>query len=214
MMPYREQQQDFQDPLGDLLELGRKFLPDWQCPDLDPKNVDLKKHVDTQARMLAAAEPGDHIAVKSDSGYWHHSIYAGKMTASSFAGYEEFCVIDVWGEDKASSTISVRTVDDFAKGAKGYAIVTYPDAGSLSKVESLNLAKHFCLQALERGFVYDAVTFNCEHFASLCRCLRWESIVQVQEHILHALEKIPSLPVQKPHWGVKNMFPDITKYQK
>lgn len=150
---------------------------------------------DTQMRMIAAAEPGDHIAVQLESG-WHHGIYAGKMRASSSVPYDEFCVIDTL-KDTDHLVTSVRTVDDFAKGAKGYAIIFY--VGWVRKVVrskdvSLKIATSFCKKKRK---VADTNEYYAEHLVCFCRrhFPILESISKLHKHISRALEDIHSIPV-------------------
>lgn len=158
-----------EDPLSWLFNSVREFLeamPGWEMPELLPPNA--VSYPDSY-ELSHRVKEGDQIMVLSPSGYWHHGIFVGKVPNAK--GVRRLSVVDVWGATKESSTISVRSYKDFVAHALGFARARYDNAPP--RKESMELAMLAVEEARQRGFVYDARTENCEHFATLCRVGRW-----------------------------------------
>eukprot|EP00798_Chlamydomonas_sp_ICE-L_P029502 gene29502-biopygen5415 len=169
-MDPKDEQIEQPDPLGELIESVGPWLketfPFWDMLDFTPKvNGEAIANRPTCPLQLAEmAEVGDHIAVKAKSGYWHHGIFVGRVEKGPYM------VIDVYGEDKASSTICNRPLAAFTSGGADYAIIPYDQ--TISKKHSALLALHLQQTAGKQRWHYNAFSNNCEHFATLCRCGR------------------------------------------
>lgn len=161
------------DPLAVLMsaatEILLKLAPNWQPPVLEhPHAVQFKDPFHMMARIV----PGDQIMMVTESGIRHHGIYLGFDVQS-----DRPVVADFWGKDKNDAKISVRNYSDFVIGAVGFAKAEYPEGTALDHNLSLQLARQFVEYAKTHTIKYDAATCNCEHFATLCRCLRCVSSV-------------------------------------
>eukprot|EP00798_Chlamydomonas_sp_ICE-L_P019071 gene19071-biopygen27938 len=169
-MDPKVEQIEHPDPLVELIESVGPWLketfPYWDMPDFTPKvNGEAIANRPTCPLQLAEmAEVGDHIAVKAKSGYWHHGIFVGRVEKGPYM------VIDVYGDDKALSTICNRTLTAFTNGGTDYAIIPYDE--TISKEHSALIALHLQQTAEKQRWHYNAISNNCEHFATLCRCGR------------------------------------------
>eukprot|EP00798_Chlamydomonas_sp_ICE-L_P003716 gene3716-biopygen21457 len=187
-MDPKVEQIEHPDPLVELIESVGPWLketfPYWDMPDFTPKvNGEAIANRPTCPLQLAEmAEVGDHIAVKAKSGYWHHGIFVGRVEKGPYM------VIDVYGDDKALSTICNRTLTAFTNGGTDYAIIPYDE--TISKEHSALIALHLQQTAEKQRWHYNAISNNCEHFATLCRCGRKLSlqVMELYMSILNALD--------------------------
>ena len=146
--------------------------PKWDLAALNhPWAVESK----SQSALLLAIEKGDQIMVRTSAGYWHHGIFAGTIDG-------EVYVVDVWGIDAKTATISTRPYDTFVADATGFAKANYPQQFARSKTESLDNAKKLMKIATDKGFVYDIESHNCEHFATTCRVGMWVLTHTIRVH--------------------------------
>eukprot|EP00798_Chlamydomonas_sp_ICE-L_P029617 gene29617-biopygen11531 len=190
-MDPKVEQIEHPDPLVELIESVGPWLketfPYWDMPDFTPKvNGEAIANRPTCPLQLAEmAEVGDHIAVKAKSGYWHHGIFVGRVEKGPYM------VIDVYGDDKALSTICNRTLTAFTNGGTDYAIIPYDE--TISKEHSALIALHLQQTAEKQRWHYNAISNNCEHFATLCRCGRKLSlqVMELYMSILNALDHLP-----------------------
>lgn len=197
-----DEQKDGVDPLGNVYGFITSFLkdnvPGWDTPCM---LVPTAKVYEKSSVLLAKSVAGDQIAVQSSSGYWHHGIYLGLRKKDSV---ESVWIIDVWGETKESSTISVRDFEDFVRGGAKFAVIEYGDNAEIRKKhDSAKLAIATMIEAKKNGFIYNAVSNNCEHFATACRTYRWDAIA------LHA-DVACELPQEVPTFAIPSCMPKLS----
>mmetsp|Transcript_8905 Transcript_8905/g.19000 ORF Transcript_8905/g.19000 Transcript_8905/m.19000 type:complete len:237 (+) Transcript_8905:176-886(+) len=160
-----DNQQPAADPLANLFSLARDYLPEL-LDKLELLPPGAEQYVDSHV-LATKAKAGDQIMVQSPSGYWHHGIMIGMQPDAH--GQEQYYVVDVWGENKESSTISQRPYNDFVAGKVGFARAHYGQKNVLPRAKSKALALYLVDVARQRGFQYNVLERNCEHFATWCR---------------------------------------------
>ena len=134
-------------------------------PDIVPLLKALNLDLSPTARVLVPVlhflrdvQAGSHIAVQiREGGPWHHGVYAG-----------DDAVIHLFGDDKGDAHVQQCSVLDFIKGKSIVAVVTYEGDSDEKLKASVQAAKMLMLKLPQRN-LYDVRTFNCEHFAVLCR---------------------------------------------
>jgi hypothetical protein len=132
--------------------------------------------------------------VATETGNWHHGIYVGYQ---AYEGQKVPMVVDVWGLNKEQATISLRPYSLFVHGASGFAKAKYPEADAVNLDVSLALAMFSVKWAEKNKFVYNLKDNNCEHWATMCRCLRWVHVIH--DALQAQLESVPDIPRQPPH---------------
>jgi hypothetical protein len=202
--PPQEPQEPLPDPLGNLYSVATSFLettlPGWETPTPLPPGA--KQYLENLV-LLTKSRTGDHIAVQSVNGIWHHGIFVGlrENGPDRYGVPQEFhMVVDVWGPDKASSTISARLFSQFTAGGVAFAKIKYRN-GAMPRHVSVSLALHLAAVARTQRFVYDARSNNCEHFATLCRALRWAATLHTHMEAAFIASAIPRAP--PPNGGPK-----------
>ena len=197
--PQEQPQEPLPDPLGNLYSVATSFLettlPGWEeTPNPLPPGA---KQYTEDLVLLTKSKIGDHIAVQSADGVWHHGIYVGLRESGPdrYDVPQEFhMVVDVWGPDKASSTISARLFSRFTTGGVAFAKIKYKN-GALPRHVSVSLALHLAAVARTRQFVYNARSNNCEHFATLCRTRRWAVTLHAHMEAAFVASAIPRAPL-------------------
>ena len=181
-----------------LLSTGIKVLstlvPGWQPPVLaHPHAVPYT----TLLRLRDNIVPGDQVMVMAPSGYSHHGIYVGMQ---SVGGEVVSAVVDFWGEgNKGSASIGVRSLDDFAIGAAGFAKAKYPQGAALPHELSARIALAWvCLADVNN---YNLALNNCEVFATICRCVRCAAACHGTLALL--LADLPAFAPAPVHRGFK-----------
>lgn len=159
-----------QNTLDLLLSTGIQVLtllvPDWEPPVLaHPHAVPYDSLVD----MMDDIVPGDQVMVKATSGYYHHGIFVGKQNV---AGTYRSAVVDFWGENKEDAAIDVRSLNDFVRGAAGFAKADYPQGAALERELSARMALAWAESEKTKRTMYNVALKNCEVFATICRCGR------------------------------------------
>ena len=133
------------------------------------------------AELTDELSRGDHIVVRSagrNEGF-HHGIYIGPYTpeGEANASKPKKFVVDMFGEPhegKQGATIRLRTMDEFmrTKGFPELAVVRYSNDTQAARNFSAGLALR-AIQAHDRSGLYHLLSFNCDHFATFCRTMRW-----------------------------------------
>ena len=159
-----------QNTLDLLLSTGIQVLtllvPDWEPPVLvHPHAVPYDSAVDLHGDIV----PGDQVMVMAPTGYCHHGIFVGKQLV---AGLNRPAVVDFWGEDKECATIGVRSLNDFVRGAAGFAKAKYPQGAALQRKWSASLALAWADADKVSPTTYNLALKNCDVFATICRCAR------------------------------------------
>ena len=110
-------------------------------------------------------KPGDHIAVPfgslSPNSPWHHGIYVGDRK-----------VIDFSGPSKEDGAIATRSMKEFMGRASFVVVVDYDVDTEESRRISIQRAT-LCMKSGTK-VVYNALLFNCEHFATFCKTSRYD----------------------------------------
>jgi len=164
-----------EDPLTDILTSAiahiKRMLPDWTPPDLGHPYATLTPYKSGYS-MLGKLKPGAQIMVKNASGYRHHGIFVGQQVVAP-GDIEVPTVVDVWGISKEQANeVSLRSYEDFVANGSIFAEALYPEGAALDQSLSASLALALVKDAEQTPFVYNAAFNNCEHFATMCRCLR------------------------------------------
>lgn len=179
------------DPLAKLFVAGVAFmtdlLPGWEPPSLLPPGA---MPFDDSHELRDRLRVGDHVAVMTTSGYWHHGVFVGMQPDTGAT-----MVVEVWGETKFEARVTCRTFGQFVAGGTRFALVNYPDGAALSNEHSAALALHLRAIAGPDG-CYNVAYCNCEHFATMCRSLRWEQAHAVPRCI-GTLSAHPAAPLGK-----------------
>ena len=172
----------------------QKLLPNWTPPDLKHPYATVCDY-DNPLDMLADIKPGAQIMVRDASGYSHHGIYVGRQSLEP-GRRATFAVVDVWGPDKQRATVSLRPYHDFVANGTCFAEACYPDGTALDQALSADIALAMAHHAKSTAFVYDAAFNNCEHFATMCRCLRCAThLREYHKYIDNAFGHIPDAPL-------------------
>jgi hypothetical protein len=186
-----------EDPLGVVLTEGidfiQKILPGWKPPNLAQLPYAKPKQYKNAYDMLIKLRPGAQIMIKTASGYRHHGIFVGLQIVPP-EKTDEPAVVDVWGHDKQHSKISLRPYSDFVAGGVIFAEANYPAGEALSKSISARLA--LAMAANTKDSVYNAAFNNCEHFATMCRCLR--CVMQIKACFKAIDSRLDKLPLSPP----------------
>ena len=128
-------------------------------PDLRPT-----RGVQTTLSELfdGALVPGLHLAVnQSFLPHWHHGIYIGKEAG-------KHTIVDMWGPDKRSASITRRSIDDFLNGANTICIIEYDVADSV-ELRTAAVSRAMATMRHEASEpLYDLFLANCECFAFWC----------------------------------------------
>lgn len=164
-----------EDPLASYLtfsiDLTKNMLPDWTPPDLNQPYANPEPYEGGYA-MLGELKPGAQIMVNNPSGYRHHGIFVGQQVVTPGKRAVP-AVVDVWGfPSKEHATISLRSYEDFVADGTSFAEALYPPGAALDQTHSALIAIELAKNAKGVTFVYNAAFNNCEHFATMCRCLR------------------------------------------
>jgi hypothetical protein len=165
-----------EDPIAYVLTTAithiKRLLPDWTPPNLKHPLATPTPYKSGYA-MLGKLKPGAQIMVRDASGYRHHGIFVGQQVVSP-GDLDVPAVVDVWGPTKEEANVSLRSYEDFVGNGKSFAEALYPEGAALDQSLSASLALALVLDAKEKEntFVYNAAFNNCEHFATMCRCLR------------------------------------------
>jgi hypothetical protein len=179
------QEHDASDPLAALFEAGVAFMtslqPEWEPPSLLPPAG--AQPFDDSHDLRDAVLPGDHIAVMSSSGSWHHGVFVGRQDATGAS-----MVVEVWGETQSDSRVTWRTIGQFVAGGARFALITYPEGAALSREHSAALALHLRANAGAEGCYNAAFCYN-EHFATMCRCL---GCADATCHVAQCLGALPA----------------------
>ena len=180
-----------EDPLAEILTSAiahiKRMLPDWSPPDLGHPYATPMPYKSGYA-MLGKIKPGAQIMVKDTSGYRHHGIFVGQQVVAPW-DIEVPTVVDVWGISKEQANVSLRSYEDFVANGSIFAEALYPEGTALDQTLSASLALALVKDAEQTPFVYNAAFNNCEHFATMCRCLRcaWNlSDARACHHIIDA----------------------------
>jgi hypothetical protein len=170
------------------------LVPGWQPPVLaHPHAVPYK----TLLRLRDNIVPGDQVMALAPSGYSHHGIYVGMQ---SVGGEVVSAVVDFWGEgNKDSASIGVRSLDDFAIGAAGFAKAKYPQGAALPHELSARLALAWVDARVVSN--YNLALNNCEVFATICRCAR--CAVACHGALALLLADLPAFAPAPVHRGFK-----------
>jgi hypothetical protein len=148
------------------IEVLTRLVPDWEPPVLaHPHAVPYDSLVD----LIDDIVPGDQVMVKALSGYYHHGIFVGKQNV---AGTYRSAVVDFWGDDKEDAAIGVRSLNDFVRGAAGFAKADYPHGAAHERELSARVALAWVESEKRKRTIYNVALKNCEVFATICRCAR------------------------------------------
>jgi hypothetical protein len=130
--------------------------------NIQPRGATVLSRIDA---LPTLARPGDHVAVLGPNApVWHHGILADSSH-----------VFDLYGACKTSAVVARRTLPDFLQGVTAVAIVRYPDDDDGFRLLTLCLARAYSTSRHNRKGQYDALTRNCEGFATWCRSTQWTS---------------------------------------
>ena len=138
--------------------------------DLSPTD---KKMV-RKENFYREVKPGQHLAVligKDSKNPWHHGIYAGEEDGRGY-------VYHMTGENKSASRVQKGLFFDFARGRDEIAVVLYTDETDETLGAQLLIAQ-WCHENFQQEDLYKLSSFNCEHFAVMCKTGRCASCSQI-----------------------------------
>jgi hypothetical protein len=124
---------------------------------------------------------GDHIVVRSagSNEVFHHGIYIGPYTPPGGRGETKprKYVVDMFGEThegSAGASLRLRTMEEFlrTRGFPELAVIRYSEDTQAARDRSADLALS-TQQLHDCKGLYHLLGFNCNHFATWCRTLRW-----------------------------------------
>ena len=131
--------------------------------DLTPKNAIELDIVDD----IPSLNPGDQIMVREANQITgHQAIFVGKTDGRT-------SVVDMWGPDKASAKIAIRPLSAFLMGKAQLLVIKYKSDSDEFRTLTKELALAFAAEA-DPKLLYNALSNNCEHFATLCRIFRYD----------------------------------------
>jgi hypothetical protein len=125
---------------------------------------------------------GDHIVVRSagSNAVFHHGIYIGPYTPQGGvdAAKPKKFVVDMFGEPhegKQGASLRLRTMDEFmrTKGFPELAVIRYSNDTQAARDRSACLALRTQHELCDCTGLYHLLGFNCNHFATWCRTMRW-----------------------------------------
>lgn len=105
---------------------------------------------------------GDHLAVPGERmgiKYFHHGIFIS----------HEYGVIDFGGADKDTATVQQVDLFDFVKATSQVFRVIYPEGITCFQPEEVVRRAKLLLNDPKSYPDYNALTNNCEHFATSCK---------------------------------------------
>jgi hypothetical protein len=130
--------------------------------DLTPSNARVLDIVNNISTLI----PGDQIMVReANQVTGHQAIFVGKVGG-------RISVVDMWGPDKASARIAVRPLKAFLTGKAQLLVFEYKSDSKEFRTLTKELALAFAAEA-DPKLLYNALSNNCEHFATLCRTFRY-----------------------------------------
>lgn len=112
--------------------------------------------------IFSDLKTGDHLTVpgqRKEIKYFHHGIFISL----------EDGVIDFGGGDKESATVQQVGLRDFAPDASQLFRVIYPEELPCFKPEEVVRRAKLLLNDAKSYPNYNALTNNCEHFATSCK---------------------------------------------
>ncbi|PNG99687.1 hypothetical protein TSOC_014529 [Tetrabaena socialis] len=122
---------------------------------------------------------GDHVIVRSagSNEVFHHAIYIGPYTPPGQDTENDY-VVDMFGEPqdgKQGASLRLRKMPEFLKTNYEIAVLEYSKDTQAARDFTAGLA--LLAQALlgDVKGLYNLLGCNCDHFATWCRTLRWES---------------------------------------
>jgi hypothetical protein len=123
---------------------------------------------------------GDHIVMRlaGSNAVFHHGIYIGPYTphGEADAVKPKKYVVDMFGEDKQSASLRLRTMDEFIRnGYPDLAVIRYSNDTQAARDRSADLALRTQYELHDCTGLYNLLGFNCNHFATWCRTMRWVS---------------------------------------
>lgn len=123
--------------------------------------------------LVAAALPGDHIAVRNAHGYWHHGVFYGPNPDKNILG--DYLVVDCCPRDNGPS-VQLGTIKDFlGENPEAAAIIRYDGDQELGRKMAWTEAE----KLLREGFPdWNLLANNCETFATLCWTRRYDACVE------------------------------------
>ena len=80
----------------------------------------------------------------------------------------------MWGPDKASAKIAIRPLSAFLMGKAQLLVIKYKSDSDEFRTLTKELALAFAAEA-DPKLLYNALSNNCEHFATLCRIFRYDT---------------------------------------
>ena len=166
--------------------------------DLSPTN---KKMV-RKENFYREVKPGQHLAVligKDSKNPWHHGIYAGEEDGRGY-------VYHMTGENKSTSHVQKGLFFDFAKGRDEIAVVLYTDETDETLGAQLLIAQR-CHENFRQEDLYELLSFNCEHFAVMCktgRCASCSQIVYIRDMLREVYQSYRYAKI--PKHGVDLVF--------
>lgn len=134
--------------------------------DLTPTNAEELDLIDGPPTLV----PGDQIMVRTAKFITGHQvIFVGKIKGVT-------SVVDFWGPDKASAKIAIRPMSTLMKGRDQLLVFRYKcdESSNVWRELTKELALSFASNA-NPCLLYDALSNNCETFASFCRTFRYGS---------------------------------------
>ncbi len=114
-----------------------------------------------QKRPIIPIEPheleiGDHIAVRDDTGYYHHGLVSTKVNDDIF-------VLNFVGSSREDAKVCMTFLPQFLNQRTQLYRIQYSPEEQLPIQETLKVAKDF-LDTLQGA--YDLLNLNCEHIVA------------------------------------------------
>eukprot|EP00955_Chlamydomonas_euryale_P104209 365548-Chlamydomonas_euryale.AAC.4 len=152
----------------DSFELFNAALKKLGIENLLPKNAE---YVDIDT-ICEDVQPGDHLLVRKDGStdIFHHGIYVGQIE-----GKRGHYVIDMFGTTQADAKVQLRSITAFVRGDKELAVMRYKGDDDEKRERSVRLAMDAMHDPANVPGIYNLLGDNCEHFATWCRTMRWDS---------------------------------------
>ena len=131
--------------------------------DLIPCNA---VEIDTVGGISTLA-PGDHIMLREENRTTgHQGIFVGEIDGRT-------SVVDMLGANKASAKIAIRPLSAFLKSKPQLLIIKYRSDSAEFRSLTKQLALAFAAEA-DSELLYNALSNNCEYFATFCRIFRYD----------------------------------------
>ena len=139
--------------------------------DLTPKNAVELDLIDGPPTLVG----GDQIMVRAaNESTGHQAMFVEKVEGVT-------SIVDMWGQDKASARIAIRPMSALMSGKNQLLVFRYKCDETSDEYRKLSKDLALALAAnANPGLIYNALSNNCEHFASFCRTFRCDPVANLK----------------------------------